>query len=70
VAPDCMIMKKKLSRSRTDRKIAGVCGGLAAYTNTDVTFWRICALLLALPGGPSIVVYFIFWLVVPEETKN
>ena len=57
---------KKLYRSRTDRKIAGVCGGLAQYTRTDVTLWRIAAVILALPGGPSILIYFLLWLIMPE----
>ena len=57
---------KKLYRSRTDRKVAGVCGGLATYTNTDVTLWRVAAVILALPGGPSILIYFLLWLIMPE----
>ena len=60
-------MQKKLYRSRTDRKIAGVCGGLAAYFNMDPTIVRLAMLILALPGGPSILIYFILWLVIPEE---
>jgi len=63
-------MHKKLSRSRTDRKLAGVCGGLAAYTNTDATLWRVGAVLLALPGGPSILIYFILWLIIPDENTG
>lgn len=58
---------KKLYRSKTDRKIAGVCGGLARYTGIDATIWRLIFLIFALPGGPSILIYFVFWLVMPEE---
>ncbi|MGB4967226.1 MAG: PspC domain-containing protein [Candidatus Saccharimonadales bacterium] len=58
---------KKLYRSRTDRKIAGVCGGLATYFNVDSTVVRIGMIILALPGGPSILIYFVLWLVMPEE---
>jgi len=61
---------KRLYRSRTDRRIAGVCGGFAAYTDTDPVLWRIGAILLALPGGPSILIYFLFWLLVPLEPKK
>ncbi len=58
---------KKLYRSKTDRKIAGVAGGLAQYLDVDPTVIRIGFVLLALPGGPSILIYFILWLVIPEE---
>ena len=44
---------KKLYRSRTDRKIAGVCGGLAQYSNVDPTVVRIGMIVLALPGGQA-----------------
>lgn len=58
---------KKLYRSKTDRKIAGVAGGLSEYFNIDPTIVRIGFILLALPGGPSILIYFLLWLVIPEE---
>lgn len=59
---------KKLYRSKTDRKIAGVCGGLGAYLNIDSTVIRVGFVLLALPGGlPGILMYLILWLVIPEE---
>lgn len=59
---------KKLYRSKTDRKIAGVCGGLGAYLNVDSTVIRVGFVLLALPGGlPGILMYLILWLVIPEE---
>ncbi len=58
---------KKLYRSKTDRKIAGVAGGIAQYLDVDPTVIRIGFVLLALPGGPSIIFYFILWLVIPEE---
>jgi phage shock protein PspC (stress-responsive transcriptional regulator) len=58
---------KKLYRSKTDRKIAGVAGGLSEYLNVDPTVIRLGFLLLALPGGPSILIYFVMWIIVPEE---
>lgn len=61
-------MTKRLYRSRTDRKIAGVCGGLAEYFNVDPVIIRIIAFILLLPGGlPGLVPYLILWIVVPEE---
>src|SRR5687768_2022241 len=59
---------RKLVRSTTDRKIAGIAGGMAQYFNIDPTVMRILWLLVALPGGLSIVVYFVLWLVIPEES--
>ncbi len=61
---------KKLYRSRTDRKIAGVCGGLAQYFNVDPTVVRIGMIVLALPGGPSILIYVLLWVVMPEEPSS
>ena len=59
---------RQLRRSRTNRRIAGVCGGLAAYFGIDPTLIRILFVLLALPGGaPGILIYLILWLVMPEE---
>jgi phage shock protein C len=60
-------MQKRLYRSRKDRKIAGVCGGLAEYFNIDPVIVRVIALILLLPGGlPGIVPYIILWIAVPE----
>lgn len=59
---------KKLYRSKTDRKIAGVCGGLGQYFDIDPTLIRVAFMLLALPGGlPGVLPYFILWVVIPEE---
>lgn len=58
---------KRLYRSRTDRKIAGVCGGLGKYFNVDPVIIRIIWVALALAGGAGLIGYLIFWLVVPEE---
>ena len=61
-------MTKQLYRSRTDRKIAGVCGGLAEYFDVDPVIIRIIAVILLLPGGfPGFVPYIIMWWVVPEK---
>lgn len=62
---------KKLYRSKTDRKIAGVCGGLAEYFNVDPIIIRIIAVILLLPGGlPGFIPYVILWIVVPEEPAD
>ena len=61
---------KKLYRSETDKKIAGVCGGLAEYLKIDATVVRIVAVVLLLPGWlPGFLPYVIMWIVVPTESK-
>ena len=58
---------KKLFRSKNDRKIAGVCGGLGEYFNIDPTLIRILFLILLLFGGGGFLLYVICWIAVPEE---
>jgi phage shock protein C len=58
---------KKLVRSRTDKKIAGVCGGFADYFEMDATLVRILWLLVAAIGGCGILAYLIAWMVMPEQ---
>ncbi len=59
---------KKLYRSQTDKKIAGVCGGLAEYMNVDATIIRVIFLLLLIPGGlPGFIPYVILWAVMPVK---
>jgi phage shock protein PspC (stress-responsive transcriptional regulator) len=61
-------MAKRLYRSRTDKKIAGVCGGMAEYFNIDPVIVRIIAVILLLPGGlPGFLPYLVMWAIVPEE---
>ena len=50
---------RRLYRSRTDRKLAGVCGGLAQHFNTDATLIRALFVVLALLGGPGLVLYLL-----------
>lgn len=62
-----MAQTRKLYRSRTNRTIAGVCGGLAQYFNADTTLIRVLFVALALLGGPGLVIYVVMWILVPEE---
>jgi phage shock protein C len=59
--------RKRLYRSRTDRKLAGVCGGLGAYFNIDPTLFRIIFLILFLGACQGLVLYIILWLIMPQE---
>ena len=63
-------MEKKLYRSRTDKKICGVCGGLAKYLNMDVTIMRLIVVLLTLFVGGGLIAYIVCALVIPEEPEN
>lgn len=57
---------KKLTRSVSDRKIAGVCGGLAKYFNVDPTVIRILALVALLCASVGFWAYIIVWICAPE----
>lgn len=61
---------KKLYRSRSDRKLAGVCGGLAQYLNVDSTVIRILFLIALVCGGFGFWAYIIVWICAPEEDWN
>lgn len=60
---------KKLWRSRTDRKIAGVCGGLADYFGVDPLWIRLIFVVFFLAGGAALIAYFIMWLLIPLEPE-
>lgn len=57
-----------LRRSRTNRIIAGVCGGLAEFFGVSAFWFRLAFLIALLPGGvPGIVAYLLFWFIVPKS---
>ncbi|HWZ24989.1 MAG TPA: PspC domain-containing protein [Verrucomicrobiae bacterium] len=56
---------KRLTRSTTNKKIAGVCGGLAEYFDLDPTLVRIVWLLLVLFAGTGVLAYLILWIALP-----
>jgi len=59
---------KKLTRSRKERMIAGVCGGLAEYFGWDPTLVRIVyALATIFTAFAGIIIYLILWIIMPEE---
>ena len=60
---------RKLFRSRDDRMIAGVCSGLGKYFSVDPTLIRLLFVFTAILGGPGLVAYIIFWIVVPPEPE-
>lgn len=62
--------KRHLYRSRNERIIAGICGGLAEYFGLKVFNVRLALLLLILIAGLSLWVYIILWLIVPLEPNR
>ncbi|WP_426109871.1 PspC domain-containing protein [Massilia sp. PWRC2] len=58
----------RLRRSRSDRWLGGVCGGLAKVSNVEAWIWRLVFTLVALCGfGIGVLVYLLMWIFVPEE---
>lgn len=58
---------RRLYRSRGDRILGGVCGGIAEYFSVDPALVRIIAILLVIAGGGAIFAYVLAWLLIPEE---
>lgn len=59
-------MYKRLCKSATDRKISGVCGGIAEYFNIDSTLVRLILVILVIVFGTGILAYIIAWIIMPE----
>ncbi len=58
---------KKLTRSKSDKKLFGVCGGLAKYLDVDSTILRVIWILLFFCAGTGLLAYLILALLMPEE---
>ena len=63
-------MEKKLYRSATDKKLAGVCAGIAKYLNMDPTVIRVIWAILSLFAFVGVIAYVICALIIPEEPTN
>ena len=61
-------MKKQLMRSGRDKKIAGVCAGVAHYFDMDPTIVRVIWGVLAFGYGAGIIAYIILWIIAPEAS--
>ena len=62
-----MDASRKLYRSKSNRQLAGVCGGLAEYFNLDPTLIRVLFVILAVLGGSGVVLYVAMWIIVPKQ---
>ena len=63
-------MQKKLYRSKIDKKLCGVCAGIAEYLNLDPTVVRLIWVLLVLCAGCGLLAYLICALIIPEKPDN
>lgn len=64
-----MEARKKLYRSRDERIVGGVCGGIAEYFKVDPVLVRIIFILLFFGAGTGLLAYIIAWIIVPEEPR-
>ncbi|WP_292521648.1 PspC domain-containing protein [Methanoculleus sp.] len=62
-------MPKKLTRSTSDRWVAGICGGIGEYLEIDPNVIRAIWVILTVITGffPGIVIYILLWLILPEQ---
>jgi phage shock protein C len=59
--------KPALRRSRRNRMVAGVCGGLGEFFGISPWWFRIGMLIALVPGGvPGLLIYFLLWLMIPK----
>jgi phage shock protein PspC (stress-responsive transcriptional regulator) len=65
--PQPMAAVGRLRRSRSDRWIAGVCGGVAVLTGVESWIWRLLLAVLACFGGTGVLLYILLWIFVPDE---
>ena len=57
-----------LRRSRGNRVVAGVCGGLGEFFGISAFWFRLAFLIALLPGGvPGLLLYFLMWIIIPSE---
>ena len=63
-------MEKKLYRSKSDKKLAGVCGGFADYLHIDVTIIRLLWVILTLCASIGLWIYIACALIIPEKPDD
>jgi phage shock protein C len=63
-----MAPRKRLFRSRSNRRLAGVCGGIGDFTGLDPTLVRVGFIIFGLVGVGELV-YLLMWLIVPKEPR-
>ncbi len=63
-------MERKLTLNTRDKKLAGVCAGLAEYLELDVTLIRVIFLFFAFQFGGGLLLYIIMWALMPKDTPR
>lgn len=63
-------MERRLTRSKSDRMLAGICGGIGEYLGIDPTFIRILFFILVFGGGTGFWIYLLLWILIPEEGET
>ena len=61
-------MKKRLYKSATDKKLCGVCAGIAEYFDLDPTVIRLAWVIFTLLGGSGLIAYIIAAIVMPQQS--
>ena len=62
--------QRRVTLSANDRKIAGVCGGLAEYFRTDATLVRLIFVVLIMLGGSGVIIYLVAWIIMPAAASS
>ena len=62
--------RPRLTRSRSQKILGGVAGGLAEHTGVDVVLWRLAFLALTLAGGSGVLIYGLLWLLLPTSDEQ
>jgi phage shock protein C len=70
IAKEAPIEQKRVYRSRQDKIVAGVCGGIAEFYNADPVWIRLLAVLLAFASGMGIVLYLVLWIIMPKNPSQ
>lgn len=63
-------MEKRLYKSKENRMLDGVCGGIAEYFNFDPTIVRLAWAIFSLAGGSGVLAYIIALIIIPEKPRN
>lgn len=63
-------MSKRLYRSNLDKKLGGVCGGLAEYLELDPSLVRLGTIFLLFVAGVGFLAYFVAWVVIPIDPDH
>jgi phage shock protein C len=67
LSPDVSAQINRMRRSKSDRWLGGVCGGLGKLTAVESWIWRLIFAIAAIGGGVGVLLYIVAWIFIPEE---